>query len=62
MFSWTLDQYRRSLQQEMQQNDKAAQAWDELEKSIVASIAKNVIVGVRKDHVELLIDTELTGN
>ena len=62
MFSWTLDQYRRSLQQEMQQNDKAAEAWDELEKSIVASIAKNVIVGVRKDHVELLIDTELTGN
>lgn len=62
MFSWTLDQYRRSLQKEMQQGDGAVEAWDELEKSIVASIAKNVIVGVRKDHVELLVDMELSGN
>ena len=61
MFSWTLDQYRRSLQAEMGQNEQAAAAWDELEKSIVARLAENLIVGVRKDHVELLIDTALSG-
>ena len=60
MFSWSLNQYKKSLS-EGKEGEKEQTAWDELEKSIVASIAKDVQVGVKKDHVELLIDMELTG-
>ncbi len=60
-FSWSLEQYRGALE-ETKDNDKAAgHAWDELEKSIVARIADDVIVGVRKDEVELTICTKLAG-
>ena len=31
------------------------EAWDELEKSIIANLADDVLVGVRKDKVEILI-------
>ena len=60
IFSWSLNQYKKSLS-EGEEGEKEQTAWDELEKSIVASIAKDVQVGVKKDHVELLIDMELTG-
>jgi len=61
MFSWSLNQYRQSLSQNKDENAQAQEAWDELEKSIVASIAKDIRVGVKKDHVELLIDMALSG-
>lgn len=44
---WALSQYR----EEAQQN---ASEWDELEKSIVASIADEVVVGARTDYVDLI--------
>ena len=31
------------------------EAWDELEKSIVASLARDVIVGIKKDSVTMTI-------
>lgn len=58
IFSWSLDQYRDGLGNPETEDVKA---WDELEKSIVASLAKDVIVGVKKDQVELTIVSELTG-
>lgn len=61
MFTWSLDQYKKSLGKEDRNSEKATQAWDELEKSIVANIAKNITVGVRKDHVEMVIDKDLLG-
>lgn len=57
MMTWTLEQYRVSLDD----SDKNGQ-WDELERSIVASLAKDVIVGVKKDHVEMMIILEVKGN
>ena len=52
--TWSLSNYRNALEES---SDKipSKEAWDELEKSIVANIAKDVIVGVKKDRVDLTI-------
>ena len=50
---WTLDSYRDS--------DGGAEARDILEKSIVANIAKDVVVGVKRDTIEMTITMELKG-
>lgn len=52
---WSLSSYRGNLENYSKDNMPAKEAWDELEKSIVASIAKDVIVGVKKDNVEMII-------
>lgn len=49
---WSLKQYRAGLEGAREQN---SEAWDELEKSIVANLADDVIVGVKGDRVELVI-------
>lgn len=52
---WTLEQYLS------QQRDKGAdnsEEWDQLEKSIVAKLANDVIVGVRGSKVEIVIKKE----
>ena len=51
-FVWSLQNYKNSLEAT---SDKKQEAWDELERSIVASIANDVIVGVKKDSVDLTI-------
>ncbi len=61
MFVWSLDQYRDALDDGRHDNDTYGYAWDELEKSIVASLAKDVIVGVKMDQVELTIVSDLLG-
>ncbi|MCR5670545.1 MAG: hypothetical protein K6G10_06030 [Butyrivibrio sp.] len=50
---WSLVDYRTSLQDEKSSNEAAEEAWDELEKSVVASIAKDVMVGVKKDRIDI---------
>ena len=61
MFVWSLDQYRGALDEARGDDVAAGHAWDELEKSIVASVAKDVIVGVKMDQVELTIEADLVG-
>lgn len=41
-YLWNLDDYRKSLKK-----DESPEEWDELEKSIIASLADNVIVGIK---------------
>lgn len=60
-FVWSLHQYRNNLSDAKDQNTAAQEAWDELEKSIVASIADDVIVGVKKDHVTMTIIKNIEG-
>ncbi|MCR4890825.1 MAG: hypothetical protein K5989_01370 [Lachnospiraceae bacterium] len=58
MMTWSLEQYRKNLRETRAEEQKAAnmeEAWDELEKSIVANLADDVRVGIRKDTVELTI-------
>jgi hypothetical protein len=52
---WSLNDYRDSLEYAKSSDDASKNAWDELEKSIVANIASDVIVGVKGDKVEMTI-------
>ncbi len=51
---WTLQDYRQNLDEKRAEGG-LEDAWDELEKSIVASLADDVVVGVRGDRIELVI-------
>ena len=47
---WTLEQYRSTVKQE-----EKKEAWDELEKSVIASVADDVIVGVKGKQANIVI-------
>ena len=47
---WTLDQYRNQIN-----SDKQKDAWDELEKSVLASVADDVIIGVKGKRADIII-------
>lgn len=49
-YLWRLEEYRNSVQKEAQ-----AEAWDELEKSVIASVADDVIVGVKGKCAEIVV-------
>jgi hypothetical protein len=47
---WSLSQYKNGVK-----TDEKAEAWDELEKSVIASVADDVIVGVKGKKAEIVI-------
>ena len=47
---WSLKQYRSTVKKE-----EKAEAWDELEKSVIASVADDVIVGVKGKRADIII-------
>ena len=49
-YLWRLEQYRNSVKKEGR-----AEAWDELEKSVIASVADDVIVGVKGRQANIII-------
>ena len=49
-YLWTLEQYRNSVKK-----DAKAEAWDELEKSVIASVADDVIVGVKGKQASITV-------
>jgi hypothetical protein len=55
MYTWSLQKYRDSVEEAKEDSEIAAEAWDELEKSIIANIADDVQVGIMKDTVELIV-------
>lgn len=52
--SWSLDEYRSNVSS--QENYKEKEAWDELEKSIIASLADDVKVSIVGKEVKLTIE------
>ena len=58
-YQWTLGQYRQNVEVEKEDNPAAREAWDELEKSIVANIADDVKVSVKGSSVELIIEKDV---
>ena len=52
---WTLSVYRNDLMQARGADEVADEALDDLEKSIVAQLADDVIVGVKGDRINLVI-------
>ena len=51
---WSLDRYRSDVEEHRSETE-GARAWDELEKSIVAKLADDVLVGIRSDKVKMII-------
>ena len=49
-YLWSLDQYRDYVEKE-----NKTENWDELEKSVIASIADDVIVGVKGKKADIII-------
>ena len=49
-YMWSLNQYKTTVRKE-----KREEEWDELEKSIIASIADDVIVGVKGTRANIVI-------
>lgn len=49
-YSWSLDQYRSNVRKA-----KKVEEWDELEKSVIASIADDIIVGVKGLRADITI-------
>ena len=49
-YLWSLEQYKTTVHQEEQSDD-----WDELEKSVIASVADDVIVGVKGKQADIII-------
>ena len=49
-YLWTLNDYRAATQQEQE-----TEAWDELEKSIIANLADDIIVGVKGKQANVVI-------
>ena len=47
---WSLEQYRKSVDKK-----EKAEAWDEIEKSVIASLADDVIVGVKGKKADIII-------
>ena len=52
---WTLQTYRSDLDLARGSSGNADEAWDELEKSIVAKLADDIVVGVKGDRIDLVI-------
>jgi hypothetical protein len=49
-YIWSLEQYKNTVNEEAE-----SVAWDELEKSIIASVADDVIVGVKGNNADIII-------
>ena len=49
-YLWTLEKYRNNTKK-----DEQAEDWDELEKSVIASVADDVIVGVKGKRADIII-------
>ena len=47
---WSLEQYRNGIERK-----ENSEAWDELEKSVIASVADDVIVGVKGKQADIII-------
>ncbi len=52
---WSMKTYRDRLDEERDAQIEAADAWDELERSIVANLADDVQIGVRKNRVKMVV-------
>lgn len=60
--NWSMGDYKANVASQKADNEEIQEAWDELERSIVASIADDIIVGVKKNKVQITIIYKLKEN
>ena len=56
--SWSLKEYKNTLASSKENNSEAAEAWDELERSIVSNIADDISVKITRSVVDIIIKKE----
>lgn len=49
-YYWSLDQYKNAVNKK-----EKPEVWDELEKSVIASVADDIIVGVKGTHADIIV-------
>ena len=54
-YHWSMEQYMDEVKKRKDESDAASEAWDELEKSIVANIADDVGVWIVGSEVEITV-------
>lgn len=52
---WTLDAYRQGVDEAKEKSEDVKEVWDELEKSILANLADDLIVAIRGDEAEITV-------
>ncbi|MBQ7570075.1 MAG: hypothetical protein IJT22_04015, partial [Synergistaceae bacterium] len=57
MYSWSMSKYKNQVK-DNKNNLAWEEAWDELEKSIIANIADDIQVGVNASQVEIVVIKE----
>jgi len=55
-YNWSMNQYKSGIENGRNEDESAADAWDELEKSIVANIADEIEIHINGAVVEITID------
>jgi len=53
---WSLSTYRSNIDEQREAGNDVEEDWDELEKSVLANLADDVHVGIRKDEVDITVD------
>lgn len=57
-YVWSMENYKEEIQNQMEGSEDAAEAWDELEKSIVGKLADEVSVRIIGPNVEIIVFKE----
>lgn len=57
-WEWSMTRYEASLSARIAQDNAAREAWDELEKSVVARVASDVKVSIRSGLVEMIAEMQ----
>lgn len=52
---WSMQKYKEDVAERRDQEETAQEAWDELEKSIVANLADEIAIGIQGNEVEMLV-------
>ena len=54
-WEWSMVNYRDSLSQTQDKDDQSRQAWDELERSVIATVADEIKVNIKGPEAELIV-------
>ena len=60
--TWSLEEYRKELNQKKEEDIYSQEAWEDLERSIVANLADSVEVGIDSKEVTLMIIKRFESN
>ena len=55
VYAWSMQKYKSEVEANLSEDEETQEAWDELEKSIIANVADEVKASVRRDGVELVV-------